>query len=299
MSKRSIRMQFEGTTYRPPVEADAMLLQVTVGCANNKCTYCNMYDDVNFRVITPDQVELDLQAARKIYSKAERIFLVNGDAFVLSANRLKKIAEMINNYFPEYKTITMYASIQNIQSKSDEDLRELKRCGINDLWVGVESGWNQVVLDIKKGYTVEEAKTELARLNAAGINHMAGLMLGVAGRGKGLENAKHTAAFLNETKPKLIWAGTLGVFEGTPLSKEVEEGAFVPASEIEILEEEKALINSIDLKGVPFYGIHPTNTFPVLGILPRDKEKMIDTIDLGISGSGEKVLSNSFQRDSL
>ena len=299
MSKGSIRMQFEGTTYRPPVEADAMLLQVTVGCAHNKCTYCNMYDDVNFSVITPNQVELDLQAARKIYSKAERIFLVNGDAFVLSARRLKEISQMIANYFPECKTITMYASIQNIQSKSDEDLRELKRCGINDLWVGIESGWNKVISDIKKGYTVEEAKTELARLNAAGINHMAGLMLGVAGRGKGLENAKYTAAFLNETKPKLIWAGTLGVFQGTPLWEEVEEGTFLPASEIEILQEEKALISSIDLEDISFYGIHPTNTFPVLGILPRDKEKMINTIDLGISETGEEVLSNSFQRDSL
>jgi len=295
----NIQMKFEGTTYRPPVEADAMLLQVTVGCAHNQCTYCNMYDDVNFRVITPDQVELDLQNARKIYPKAERIFLVNGDAFVLSANRLKKIAKMINDYFPECKTITMYASIQNIQSKSDEDLRELKNCGINDLWVGVESGWNQVVLDIKKGYTVEEAKTELARLNAVGINHMAGLMLGVAGKGRGLENAKHTADFLNETKPKLIWAGTLGLFKGTPLSKEAENGLFVPASEIEILEEEKALIKSINLENVPFYGVHPTNTLPVFGILPMDKGKMIDTIDSGISLLGEDALSNSFQRDSL
>jgi len=193
----------------------------------------------------------------------------------------------------------MYASIQNIQSKSDEDLKELKKFGINDLWVGVESGWNQVVLDIKKGYTVEEAKTELARLNAVGINHMAGLMLGVAGRDKGLENAKYTAAFLNETKPKLIWAGTLGIFEDTPLWKEVEKRSFVPASEIEILQEEKVLIDSINLKNVHFYGIHPTNMFPVLGILPRDKEKMIDTIDSGISQAEEDVLSNSFQRDSL
>jgi len=292
-------MKFEGTTYRPPVEANSMLLQVTVGCAHNECTYCNMYDDVNFRVINTDQIERDLQEARQMYRKVERIFLVNGDAFVLSANRLKKIAEMINDYFPECKTITMYASIQNIQSKSDEDLKELKACGINDLWVGVESGWNQVVLDIKKGYTVEEAKTELARLNAAGINHMAGLMLGVAGRDKGLENAKQTAAFLNETKPKLIWAGTLGLFEGTPMANDAKNGLFLPASEIEILEEEKELIRSINLKNIPFYGVHPTNTFPVIGSLPRDKQKMIDKIDHGISELGEERLSDSFQRNSL
>ncbi len=292
-------MKFEGTTYRPPVEANSMLLQVTVGCAHNECTYCNMYDDVKFRVINTDQIERDLQEARQMYRKVERIFLVNGDAFVLSANRLKKIAEMVNDYFPECKTITMYASIQNIQSKSDEDLKELKACGINDLWVGVESGWNQVVLDIKKGYTVKEAKTELARLNAAGINHMAGLMLGVAGKDKGLENAKLTAAFLNETKPKLIWAGTLGLFEGTPMANDAKKGLFLSASEIEILEEEKELIRSINLNNIPFYGVHPTNTLPVIGALPKDKQKMIDKIDLGINELGEERLSDSFQRKSL
>lgn len=292
-------MKFEGTTYRPPVEANSMLLQVTVGCAHNECTYCNMYDDVKFRVINTDQIEWDLKESRQMYRNVERIFLVNGDAFVLSARQLKKIAEMIHGYFPECKTITMYASIQNIQSKSDEDLKELKACGINDLWVGVESGWNQVVLDIKKGYTVDEAKTELARLNAVGINHMAGLMLGVAGKDKGLENAKQTAAFLNETKPKLIWAGTLGLFEGTPMANDAKNGLFLPASEIEILEEEKELIRSINLENIPFYGVHPTNTLPVIGDLPNDKQKMIDKIDIGISELGEERLSDSFQRNSL
>lgn len=292
-------MKFEGTTYRPPVEANSMLLQVTVGCAHNECTYCNMYDDVKFRVINTDQIEWDLKESRQMYRNVERIFLVNGDAFVLSARQLKKIAEMIHGYFPECKTITMYASIQNIQSKSDEDLKELKACGINDLWVGVESGWNQVVLDIKKGYTVDEAKTELARLNAVGINHMAGLMLGVAGKDKGLENAKQTAAFLNETKPKLIWAGTLGLFEGTPMANDAKNGLFLPASEIEILEEEKELIRSINLENIPFYGVHPTNTLPVIGDLPNDKQKMIDKIDIGISELGEERLSDFFQRNSL
>ena len=292
-------MKFEGTTYRPPVEADTMLLQVTVGCAHNRCTYCSMYDDVSFRMIQPDQIERDLQEARQIFPRAERVFLVNGDAFVLSANRLKKIVQLISDYFPECKTITMYASIQNIISKSDDDLKELKKCGINDLYVGIESGWDQVISHINKGHTIEEAKAALNRLNDAGINHMAALMLGVAGRDKGLENAAHTGAFVNETKPTLIWAGTLGLFEGTPLSKEVENGLFIPASEAEILEEEKALIRSITLDDISFYGIHPTNTVPVFGLLARDKQKMIDTIDLGIRRLGKDGLSNSFNRASL
>lgn len=292
-------MQFEGTTYRPPVEADTMLLQVTVGCAHNKCTYCNMYRDVKFRVVEIDQIEQDLQEARHIYRKAERIFLVNGDAFVLPAKRLEEIAHKIHHYFPECRTITMYASINNIKHKSDRDLDLLKKLGINDLYVGVESGWDKVLRHINKGNTVTEAREHLLRLNDRGIRHMALLMLGIAGAGNCRENAIYTANFLNETKPRLIWAGTLAVFENTELFRAIEEGDFTHPTELEILEEEQELIRNINLENVPFYGIHPTNTVPIRGIIPQDKQRMIATIENFISKYGSEALSIIIQRSTL
>lgn len=292
-------MQYEGTTYRPPPEADSFLLQVTVGCAHNRCTYCDMYRDVSFRRVAMDQIEEDLQEARGIFPKAERIFLVNGDAFVLKAETLGNIAERVKFYFPECQTITMYASIQNIRTKSDQALNDLRRLGINDLYVGIESGWDEVLARINKGHTVAEAKHQLDRLNRAGINHIANLMLGIAGSGKGLENARITADFLNQSGPGLIWVGTLSIFEGTELHDEMEQGVFVPATEMEVLKEEKELINNIELENVRFYGVHPTNTVRVSGMLPRDKKKMINEIDMGIAHFGEDVLSTSFHRASL
>ena len=137
---------------------------------------------------------------------------------------MNKIIVKIKKYFPECKTITMYASIQNIKAKTDEELKELRGLGINDLYVGIESGVEEVVSHINKGHSVEEAKKQLARLNKFNITHMALLMLGVAGKGNGERNAKQTAKFLNETKPGLIWVGTLGVFEGTKMYEEVKEG---------------------------------------------------------------------------
>ena len=292
-------MQYEGTTYRPPPEADTPLLQVTVGCAHNRCTFCDMYRDVTFRRIPMDLIEADLKELRSIFPKSERIFLVNGDAFVLKTKTLKTIAQKINRIFPECRTISMYASVNNIKAKGDHELKELRDIGINDLYVGVESGWNEVLGHINKGHTVAEAKRQLDRLNRAGINHIANLMLGVAGIGNGLENARLTAEFLNQIRPSLIWVGTLAIFEGTALYTEIEQGLFIPATELEILEEEKALINAIELENVRFYGVHPTNTVRISGWLPQDKQKMIASIDKGIKKLGERNLATSFARTSL
>ena len=192
-----------------------------------------MYKDVCFKMEQLEQIEDDLKEAKSIYGSIDRIFLVNGDASFLKADYLKSIALKIKKYFPECKTITMYASIQNIKAKTDEELKELRGLGINDLYVGIESGVEEVVSHINKGHSVEEAKKQLARLNKFNITHMALLMLGVAGKGNGERNAKQTAKLLNETKPGLIWVGTLGVFEGTKMHEEVKEGTFIEVSEME------------------------------------------------------------------
>ncbi len=292
-------MRYEGTTYRPPPEADSLLLQVTVGCAHNRCSFCHMYRDVQFRRVAVDQIEADLIEARSINPRAERVFLVNGDAFVLKTQYLKTIAEKIKRYLPRCRTISMYASIRNIMAKSDAELEELKNLGINDLYVGVESGWDQVVARINKGHTVAQARHHIDRLNRIGIHHIANVMLGVAGIGNGLDNARITAQFINQTRPSLIWVGTLAIFEGTELYAEREQGLFVPATELEILEEEKALINAIELENVPFYGVHPTNAVRISGRLPRDKEKMTEAIDQYIQQYGAGALERSFARTSL
>lgn len=292
-------MKYEGTTYRPPPEADTPLLQVTVGCAHNRCTFCGMYRDVSFRRIPMAQIESDLKELRGIFPRADRVFLVNGDAFVLKADLLKEIAAKVKNTFPECRTISMYASISNIRSKSDQDLIELKEAGINDLYVGVETGWDRIVEDINKGHTEDEARQQLERLNRVGIRHIASLMLGVAGKGKGLENARHTAAFLNHTRPVMIWIGTLAVFKGTELYEKMAEKTFIPPTEGEILEEEKALIQAIDLDDVMVYGVHPTNTVRVSGRLPKDRQAMIDAIDRGIGQLGAQALTRVFARTSL
>lgn len=276
-------MKYTGPVYRPPLEAQSPLLQVTVGCAHNQCSYCNMYKEVQFSTEKLYQIEKDVIELKQLYGFIPRIFLVNGDAFVLRASKLLDIASIIRKHAPECTTITMYASIDNIRSKSDEELITLKSAGFNDLYVGIESGWDHVLGRINKGHNRDEAFTQLQRLNRAGINHITLLMIGVAGAGKGIENARRTAKFINETNPKMIAFSTLGVFEGTKLWQERDQGSFTEATELEKLEEELELIQCINVDDVGFFGTHPTNTVPLLGRLPENRDEMIESIEKAIA----------------
>ncbi|MFT5701106.1 MAG: radical SAM superfamily enzyme YgiQ (UPF0313 family) [Desulforhopalus sp.] len=292
-------MKYTGPIFRPPPEANTLLLQATVGCTHNKCSFCTMYKDTPFSIESIDQIEKDLQEAKRTYGALTRIFLVNGDAFVLKAKALKEIAEKIIQYFPEMETISMYASIRNIMNKTDEELIELRALRINDLWVGLESGNDEVIYHLNKGYTLQDAHEQLLRLNKTGIRHNGIFMLGAAGRGKGIQNAIDTAKLINETKPGLVGVTTLGFFEGSDLSKELENNTFTPATELEILEEEKKLIQRIEVENIPFYGSHPINAAYVAGMLPNDKEEMVKTIEDSIKAADEEFLNSSAIRSSL
>jgi radical SAM superfamily enzyme YgiQ (UPF0313 family) len=220
-------MTYTGPLFRPPFEAHSLLLEVTAGCSHNKCAFCTMYRSVGFQMSPMEQIEKDLLEARKRYRSVKRVFLVNGDPFALSADRLKAIAAKINSILPEVETISAYASVSNIRDKTDEDLKQLRAMKINELNIGVESGLEEVLQHFNKGFTLEEAKQQLQRLNKAGIDFSANIILGATGAGKSLENAIANSEFLNEVKPYLIFVATLHVDPGCPLYEEMQAGQFV------------------------------------------------------------------------
>ncbi|NOU60151.1 radical SAM protein [Marinifilum caeruleilacunae] len=291
-------MNYTGPVYRPPYEANTLLLQVTVGCAHNKCTFCTMYRDVKFSVDKMEQVEKDLQEAQEKYPKVKRVFLVNGDAFVLSGRRLKAVAEMIHKYLPEVEIITMYASINNIMGKTDEELADLAKLGIGDLWVGVETGLEDALDYLNKGASLQDAYEQLERLNRAGITFFYGFMFGAAGKGRGIENAEANAKLINTVKPLGIVPTTLSPNEGTKLAKDIAEGNFELATEREVLEEQKKTLELVD---VPTYymGIHIINTVSFDAQLPKDKQSAIDRVDYVISDTDDLVLDSVPLRHSI
>ena len=271
-------MKYTGITYRPPFEADSLLLQVTQGCSHNKCSFCTMYRDVPFRTEGMEQIEKDLREASLFMPHARRVFLVNGDAFVLSARELGAIAETIHAHLPHVDTIAMYASVRNIQGKTDAELEQLRKLGINDLNIGLESGLDPVLSHMNKGYSAAQALRELQRLDRAGMRYGVNIILGAAGAKNYRQNAEATAALLNQTKASLIFTGTVHADPGCPLYDEMQSGAFEESTFEAYLLEEELLIEQLTVEGCLFFGLHPSNVVPLRGYLCRDKEKMLREI---------------------
>ena len=282
-------MHYTGPVYRPPFEANSLLLQVTVGCSHNKCAFCTMYRETPFAVCPTEQVAEDLEEAARRWPGATRVFLENGDAFVLSAERLELLAELIHAKLPKVETITMYASILNVRTKTDAELRRLRALGINELNIGVESGLDEALTRMNKCYTAAEAGDELLRLRAAGFDYCLNIIFGAAGAALRRENAEATAALLNAAKPFLIFTGTLHADPGCPLYEELRSGAFTEPTFGEYLEEEELLLRALALEDTYFFGVHPSNVLPMRGVLPRDRGAMLNAIEEMRARMGDRL----------
>ncbi len=272
-------MKYTGLTYRPPYEANSLLLQVTSGCSHNRCAFCTMYRDVPFETETLEQVEADLKEAQRYVPEIDRVFLENGDPFCLPAERLLAIAEMIHRYLPRVDTIAMYASIRNIRQKTDQELKELRAAGINELNIGVESGRDETLRRMQKGFTAEESLQALLRLKEAGIDYGANVILGAGGAGNQRENAIATAELLNAAKPYILFTGTMHPAKGCPLYDDLQSGDFKENTFGEYLEEEKILFSHLDLEGCFYFGLHPSNVLRTRGWLNREKDRILSEID--------------------
>lgn len=268
-------MKYTGTTYRPPFEANSLLLQVTTGCSHNKCSFCTMYRDTPFSVESMEQIEKDLAEARAFAPGARRVFLENGDPFALSADKLEKIALKIHEYLPDVQTIAMYASINNIRTKTDAELARLRELKINELNVGIESGLDEALELMNKGYDSREALYELERLRAAGMDYGANVIFGGAGPGRLRDNAAATAEILNKTTPYLVFTGTIHADPGCPLYDDIQSGKFIEPTIGEHIDEEELFLQMLELDKCLYFGLHPSNVVRMQGWLPGEKEALL------------------------
>ena len=271
-------MNLTGIVYRPPYEANSFLLQVTRGCSHNQCTFCSMYPDVPFAVCPMEEVEADLEEGARYCPDVTRVFLEHGDAFVLSSDRLLAIAEAVHRKLPKVETIAMYASIQNIRTKTDAELRELRACGIHGLDIGVESGLDAALSYMNKGHTAREAREQLLRLTEAGMDYSFNAILGCGGAELWQENADATADLINAVQPHLLFIGSLHAEPGCRLFQDMKDGVFHECTIGQLLDEQERLIRRLDLNNTYYFGSHPSNLVPMQGRLPEQKQDMIDVI---------------------
>ena len=274
-------MHYTGPTFRPPYEASSLLLQVTSGCSHNACTFCSMYQDVPFGVSPIEEIEEDLRFVARSRTLFDRVFLVNGDAFCLSADRLAEIAELVHRYLPRIKTIGGYASINNVFTKTEDELRMLAGLGYADFNIGLESGLDDVLAYMNKGYTLVQAREALARLNAADMPFNVNIIIAAAGRGRTLEHAEANAAIVNEAKPTLVFVSPLHVDPGARLERLVAEGDFEECTLGDYIDEEIEFLKRLEVNDCVFFGLHVSNPVRVSGILPRDKEYLVNELELG------------------
>ncbi len=291
-------MHYTGQVYRHPIEASTPLLEVTAGCSHNKCSFCTMYRETPFALSPLEDVEEDLQELKLSGFPITRIFLVNGEPFILSTEKLIKIGELINSYFPEIQTITCYASIKSLKTKTVEDLKRLRALGFNQLHIGLESAYDPAIAQMNKGFTSAEAYENIEKLTKAGIEWDAIIMTGVAGKGMGKIHIEQTAKLLNTFPPYLVSIMTTSVAEGTPLERMCQSGEFVQCTEREKIQEELLLLELINFDDAFFFGAHNYNLIPINGPLSR-KQEIIKAMRDYLPRLDSKILDSVFVRENI
>lgn len=272
-------MRYEGSVYRPPSEAYSLIIQVTIGCAHNKCTFCSMFKDKRFRVRKLNEVLEDLDSARQHYRKVSRIFLADGDALVLQNKDLLIILDHIKKLFPECERVGIYGSPQDVLRKTREELAELLEHGIGIVYIGAESGSDKVLKEINKGATRAEIIEAVKRIEAAGIQSSVTFISGLAGRDGWEDHAIESGTMISQMEPSFVGLLTLITEPGAELHQDIMEGRFQTLSPMEVLKETELLLENTNVKKrCVFRSNHASNYVSLKGDLPEDKERMLSQL---------------------
>lgn len=266
--------------YRPPSEANSLIIQATLGCSHNKCSFCNMYKSKKFTIKSLENIKNDINYFRQIYSHVEKVFLADGDALIIPTEDLKEILTYIKRLFPECERITLYGSPKSILNKSLEELKGLKALGLSMIYMGVESGDDEVLEDINKGVSSHDLIKAAKRVKASNILLSVTVIAGIGGKEKSNNHAIRTGEVISRMSPDYFGILTLMIEEGTKLHSKIISKEFELLNDKDILNEIKLLIENIEVnETIVFRCNHASNYISLRGNLPEDKEKLLNQID--------------------
>ncbi|MDD3183924.1 MAG: radical SAM protein [Anaerostipes sp.] len=289
-------MHYTGTIWRPPYEAASLLLEVTAGCTHHKCKFCTLYDDLTFkfRMSPMEDIESDLKEAAqelkhwKSYSY-KRTFLTGANPFVLQYEKLLEISDLIHRYIPSSKTIGAFARVTDVTLKTDEELKALHEAGYDGLTIGIETADNDALRFMNKGYQAADIVTQCQRLDQAGIHYSFFYLTSISGAGRGVAGAKATADVCNQLHPTVVGANMLTIYPESELYQEIQAGNWHEEDELEKYKEVRTLIECLNIPTI-FAALGASNAFQLQGVLPRDRAKLLVTLDKIINNVSEEEL---------
>lgn len=286
-------MNYVGRIFRPPSEAQSLLLQVTIGCSHNRCVYCDMYRDKQFQPKPWELIEADLREAAALGRRGIRspkVFLCDGDALILNTRRLLQILEGIREHLPWVERVGTYGDTRSVGRKPVAELEQLRAAGLGIVYHGMESGDDVVLEQIAKGATRPELIETAAKLRAAGITHSVIVLLGIGGVALSEQHAIHTAETLTQMDPPYVGALTTTIVPGTPLAELAARGEFVLPSKFRMLAELRTIVAESNFSNCRFSSNHASNYLPLRGTLPADKPALLALLDDVLARGDERLL---------
>lgn len=278
-------IEYDMPVYRPPGEWKSFLVQATIGCSHNGCTFCGMYKGKKFRVRELDDILFDIRETAAFFNHYEKVFICDGDAIAMDTEDLLAIIQEIKKDFPKCRLISTYAGPKSTLKKTPEELKLLREAGLGRAYLGIETGMESLLASTNKGVTRAEMLEAGTRLREAGIDLWGIILIGLGGKSLSMENARETARIVNEMRPQHLSAMNYTPVEGTKLGNQALRGEFQVLSAEESLLETAELIRNLYVSGMHFTSDHASNYLPLKGTLCEDREKLLALIDGAVSGT--------------
>ncbi|MCX7817360.1 MAG: radical SAM protein [Syntrophales bacterium] len=288
-------MKYEGLIIRPPSEAKSLLLQVTVGCSHNRCTFCGSYKGKKFRIKSLEEIEEDIIEAKQ-FRGIKRVFLCDGDALIIPQKKLINILESIRKHIPQVERVGTYANAKSILRKTVDELRYLKDLGLGIVYLGVETGSEEILSRINKGVSYNQMVEAALRVKEAGMTLSVTIILGLGGLKGSQDHALKTARILTEIDPHYVGALTLMLIPGTPLYEDYQSGTFEPLNHFGFIKELGVIIANSQFTNCLFTSNHASNYLPIRANLPQEKEKVLDLISYVLKTRDPRMLRPEFMR---
>ncbi|QDR81658.1 HpnJ: hopanoid biosynthesis associated radical SAM protein HpnJ [Sporomusa termitida] len=284
-------MRYEGNIYSPHIAGDDYILQCTIGCSHNQCTFCYMYKDKQYRVRELNEILEDIELAKEYYGDVKKVFLADGDALTMPTQDLVTILQYLYAAFPGLAYVGVYASAGSILNKSLSELQKLQKYGLVEAHLGVESGDEEILREIHKGVSCEAMVAAGRKVRQAGINLFITVILGLAGRTpQARAHARNTAHICNQIQPDYIGMLTIIVQPGTELYEKMQSGEFLVPTDREILQEMRLMIENMELANTGITSMHPSNCIYLDKVLPAGKDELLQTLTRVIEGNEINLL---------